>query len=71
MAAVRVPTLGIIGSADAFIVGMKELKVILPALQLVVIDGATHRGDRGATGRPEFVNAIREFITAYKASSSK
>ena len=71
MAAVRVPVLGAIGSADAGLVGMKELKTILPALKVVVIDGATHAGERGATRRSEFVNAIREFIAAHKQASSQ
>lgn len=71
MAAVRVPTIGVVGGADAFLVGMKELKVLLPALTVVVIDGATHSGDRAATRRPEYVNAIREFIAAHRLTSSK
>ena len=71
MATIRVPTIGVIGGADAFLVGMKELKVLLPALTVVVIDGATHSGERAATRRPEYVNAIREFIAAHRSTSSK
>lgn len=71
MAAVQVPTLGIVDSADGFVVGMKELKTILPSLQLIVIEGATHGGGRGAARTPRFVNAVREFIAAHKGTSSR
>ena len=59
--AIKVPTLGIIGSLDN-VASMNQLKGILPSLKLVVIDGATHVGDRGAARRPEFVKAIRDFV---------
>jgi pimeloyl-ACP methyl ester carboxylesterase len=73
MSAVRVPILGVIGSADAFITGMKELQGVLPALKVVVIDRATHSNNtgRGAAARPEFVGAIREFIRAHKVSEPR
>jgi pimeloyl-ACP methyl ester carboxylesterase len=70
MAAVQVPTLGIVGSADPNLTGMNSLKTIWPALKVIIIEGATHAGERGAQRRPEFVNAIREFITAHTQSSS-
>lgn len=67
MAAIRVPLLGIIGSADASIEGMKELRTINPALQLVVLDGAVHStaSERGTLRRPEFADAIRAFVAAH------
>jgi pimeloyl-ACP methyl ester carboxylesterase len=70
MAAVQVPTLGIVGSADPNLTGMNSLKTIWPALKVIIIEGATHAGERGAQRRPEFVNAIREFITAHTQTSS-
>ncbi len=70
MAAVQVPTLGIVGSADPNLTGMNSLKTIWPALKVVIIEGATHAGERGAQRRPEFVDAIREFITAHTQTSS-
>jgi len=70
MAAVRVPTLGLIGSADANIAAMNQLKSVLHSLKVVVIDGATHGGERGAARRPEFVDNLREFIAAHKQTSS-
>jgi pimeloyl-ACP methyl ester carboxylesterase len=67
MAAVRVPVLGVVGSRDPALAAMQELKVILPALTLVVIDGAVHSdGVHGANKRPEFVRAIRELIVTHR-----
>lgn len=71
LAAVRVPTLAIVGSADAALARVNELKRILPSLKVVVIDGATHTGERGAAGRPEFVNAIRQFISVSHQKASR
>jgi len=42
MAAVRVPVLGIVGSNDPYRASFDELRKIMPALQVVVLDGATH-----------------------------
>ena len=62
MAAVRVPTQAIVGSADPGLADVKDLKTAMPALKVTVVEGATHSGDQGTPNRPEFVNAIREFI---------
>ena len=62
LAAVRVPTLGIIGSADPSAGTMRELKTFLPALSVVVVEGAEHGGERGILRRPEFLPALREFL---------
>ena len=70
MAAVQVPTLGIVGGADPNLTGMNSLKTIWPGLKVIIIEGATHAGVRGAQRRPEFVNAIREFITDHTQTSS-
>jgi pimeloyl-ACP methyl ester carboxylesterase len=67
VAAIKVPVLGVIGSLDN-VTSMKQLQVLLPSLKLVVIDGATHTGDRGAPRRAEFVAAIREFIATHPAT---
>lgn len=63
-AAVRVPTLGIVGSEDPFLPSMQELRRLRPGLKLVVVDGATHGGERGIVRRPELVSSFREFVTA-------
>jgi pimeloyl-ACP methyl ester carboxylesterase len=67
MAAVRVPTLAVVGSADTALEGVEGLKVVWPALKVIVIDGATHSSERGAPRRPEFVNAIRDFVAAHRS----
>jgi hypothetical protein len=67
MAAIRVPMLGVVGSRDGARTRLQELKAILPALKLVVIDGAVHSDVvRGADRSPEFVSALREFIAAHR-----
>ena len=65
VSAVSVPTMGIAGSADPLLLDVQDLKNLRPAVQLVVIDGATHSGERGARSRPEFVAAIRAFISSH------
>jgi len=70
MAAVQVPILGLIGSADANLAAMNRLKSVLPALKVVVIEGATHGGERGALRRPEFVDNLRAFLVAHTQTAS-
>ena len=70
MATAQVPTLGLIGSADPNMAAMNQLKSVFPALKVVVIEGATHGGERGALRRPEFVANLREFIAAHTQMSS-
>lgn len=67
MAKIQVPVIGVIGSVDGGVRAMRELQTILPGITVVVIDGATHVGDRAAPRRPEFVAAIREHIAAHPA----
>jgi pimeloyl-ACP methyl ester carboxylesterase len=63
--AVSVPTLGIVGSLDGYLADFKELQTLRPAMRLVVIDGASHGGPKGAMARPEFVAAVREFLATH------
>ena len=69
VAAVRVPTLGVVGSLDGNLKDFEELKRLRPDVKVVVIEGATHSGDRGASRRPEFIGAVREFISSIRAPS--
>lgn len=64
IAAVRVPTLAIIGSADPALPRVQALKNRWPGMKLVVVDGATHpaRHPRSLLNRQEFVAAVRDFI---------
>ena len=64
LAAVRVPTLAIIGSVDPALAGVRELKSIMPALSIAVIDGAEHGGERGVLRRHEFLGVLRDFLAA-------
>jgi pimeloyl-ACP methyl ester carboxylesterase len=68
--AVQVPTLGLIGGADANLAAMQQLASVLPTLKVVVIEGATHGGTLGVTRRPEFVEHFRAFTAAHKEASS-
>ena len=65
VSAVTVPTLGIVGSLDAFQQArLRDLKRLRPDLTLVIVDGATHSGERGILRRVEFMTIVREFIAA-------
>jgi len=64
-AAVTVPTLGVVGSLDPARNGMETLKKLRPDLKLVVVEGATHAGERGILGRPELISALRDFLTSH------
>mgnify|MGYP003288753428 CR=1 FL=1 len=70
MAAVQVPTLGIIGSADANLAAMQQFAAVFPTLKVVVIEGATHSGALGVTRRPEFIEHVRTFTAAHQEASS-
>jgi pimeloyl-ACP methyl ester carboxylesterase len=71
VAAVRVPTLGVVGSLDGALTNFQELKKLRPEVKLVIIDGATHGGERGAMRRPEFIAAVREFIASHRTASAR
>jgi len=65
--AVPVPTLAVVGSADGNLAGVKSLSAKWPALNVVVVEGATHGGDRATTRNPEFVRAVRDFVAGHPA----
>jgi len=62
MAAVTVPTLGIVGSLDHTLKAMRELKALRPDMKLVVLDGISHTGATGIQGAAQLVPEIRQFI---------
>ena len=66
LAATTVPTIAIVGSEDPSLSGMNALKAIMPALKLVVVDGATHSGEQGAMGRPEFARTVHDFLSSHR-----
>lgn len=69
--AIRVPTVGIVGSLDGYLADFKEMHALRPDMRLVVVDGASHGGPKGAMARPEFVAAVRELITAYPPTRAR
>jgi pimeloyl-ACP methyl ester carboxylesterase len=56
---VEIPVLGIVGSADPYRASFDELRELVPALTLVVLDGATHLS---APTHPDFTPAILQFL---------
>jgi pimeloyl-ACP methyl ester carboxylesterase len=69
--ALKMPLLAVVGSADPIKAGVDVFKSVSPSLRVVVIDGATHSGVRGAPSRPEFVAAVHEFIAAHRTTTSQ
>jgi pimeloyl-ACP methyl ester carboxylesterase len=67
MQAVKVPTLGIVGTLDHTLKDMQELKRLRPAMKLVLLDGVSHTGPTGIQGRPELVTELRAFIAAQRS----
>jgi pimeloyl-ACP methyl ester carboxylesterase len=66
MAAIKVPTLGIVGTLDPTKKPVEELKAALPQMKLVLIEGASHAS---APGRPEYIKAVKEFLAEHPAST--
>jgi pimeloyl-ACP methyl ester carboxylesterase len=62
IAAAGVPTLGIVGSLDPYLAQFEALKRVMPDLEIVVIDGATHAA---ASGYPEFAAGLLKFLRAH------
>lgn len=70
MAAVKVPTLGIVGTLDHTLKGMQELKKIRPSMKLVLLEGVSHTGKTGIQGNPQLITEIRAFITEQRKPAS-
>ncbi len=62
LAAVPVPVLGVVASADPYLASFAELSQSALRLRLVIINDAAHAS---ASARPEFVRAILNFISAH------
>ena len=70
-ATLPMPVLGVVGSADPAKVLLDVFAKVHPRMKLVVIEGATHAVQNGpaqsaAYNRPEFLAAIREFLSAQR-----
>lgn len=62
ISAVTVPMLGVVGTADPYLSQFLELKAVMPQLDLVTIEAASHSS---APGRPEFSQAVLAFLRAH------
>jgi pimeloyl-ACP methyl ester carboxylesterase len=69
--ALKMPLLAVVGSADPIKAGVDTLKTFKSDLKVVVIEGATHSGPRGAPGRPEFAAAVHDFLAAHRSTSDR
>ena len=67
LAAVRIPVLGIVGTQDPYLAGLRELATIVPGMRVVTIEGATHDV---AASRPEFLQAVLDFLAEHAATGS-
>lgn len=66
MKAVKVPTLGIVGTLDHTLKEMQALSQLRPDMKFVLLEGVSHTGATGIQGRSELVAAIREFIASQR-----
>lgn len=66
MKAVKVSTLGVVGTLDHTLKEMQELKKLRPDMKLVLLEGVSHTGATGIQGRPELVTEIRAFIVSQR-----
>lgn len=64
VAAIRVPTLGIVGTQDPYLAEFRAMNAINPAIELVTIEGASHAT---APARPELAAAMLQFLKRHAA----
>lgn len=62
MRAVKVPTLGIVGSVDPALKSMQALKDLRPDMTLVVVEGAPHSGPTGIQAWSGLAAVITDFV---------
>jgi pimeloyl-ACP methyl ester carboxylesterase len=65
---IRVPTLAIVGADDTLKFGVDKLKKLLPQTRVVVIANAHHLN---AYTRPEFVQALKQFLDDHRQPAKK
>jgi pimeloyl-ACP methyl ester carboxylesterase len=63
-AVIRVPVLAVVGNQDPTQAGLEAFKTVKPDLTLVIVDGATHVGERGILRRGEMIAAVRQFTVS-------
>ena len=62
LAALKMPVLGIVGTADPYQKDLEKVKAALPSMELVLIDGASHGS---APGTPQYVAAVKAFLAKH------
>jgi pimeloyl-ACP methyl ester carboxylesterase len=62
VAAIRVPTLGIVGTADPYLAEFRAMQALNPSIELVTIEGASHAT---APGRSELVAGLLDFLARH------
>jgi pimeloyl-ACP methyl ester carboxylesterase len=67
----RIPLLAVVGSVDPVATAVGTLTHGLPALQVKIVDGATHAGTRGLMSHPEFAPAVHAFLRAQSGGLPK
>ncbi len=65
LAAVHVPTLGIVGSLDPYLASFRALAHVMPCFRVEVIDGGTHNA---TPAQPEFLRAVQRFVSTQAAA---
>jgi pimeloyl-ACP methyl ester carboxylesterase len=68
MGMVKVPTLGIVGTADPYQKDFQKLKSAMPQMKLVLIQGASHQS---APEHPEYIKAVKQFLAEHSAKKAK
>jgi pimeloyl-ACP methyl ester carboxylesterase len=68
MSAVKVPTLGIVGTLDHTLKEMQDYRQQRPDIKFVLLEGVSHTGPTGIQGRPELVTELRVFIAAQRTN---
>lgn len=62
LVAVKIPTLALVGSEDRNLERVMTLHTLMPAMKVVIIEGATHSG---AFHRREFIAEVRSFVAEH------
>ena len=62
VAAIRVPTLGIVGTADPYLAEFRAMQALNPSIELVTVEGASHSS---APGRPELAAALLQYLARH------
>ena len=68
MSAVKVPTLGIVGTLDHTLKEMQDYRQQRPDMKFVLLEGVSHTGPTGIQGRPELITELRAFIAAQRTN---